>query len=117
MYIYVLTFDIRYAREKSLFTGDKKMLERDLEHKFKKEVQKRLNAFVWKFVSPGIAGVPDRLVILPNGRCIFAELKKEGETLRPLQLYRRRQLQKMGMTVWVIDSNEKIREFINAYKV
>lgn len=93
------------------------MLESDLEHKFKNEVQKRLNALVWKFTSPGIAGVPDRLIILPNGKCVFAELKKKGETLRPLQLYRRQQLQKMHMAVWVIDSEEKIQEFVNAYKV
>lgn len=49
-----------------------------------------------KFISPGIAGVPDRIVILPCGKIGFAEMKAPGKKPRQLQkavirdLYRRR---------------------------
>ena len=49
-----------------------------------------------KFISPGIAGVPDRIVILPGGKIGFAEMKAPGKKPRRLQkavirdLYRRR---------------------------
>ena len=49
-----------------------------------------------KFTSPGTAGVPDRIVILPGGKIGFAEMKAPGKKPRRLQkavirdLYRRR---------------------------
>ena len=46
------------------------MLEKELEKKFKYQIEKR-GAMVLKFVSPGKAGVPDRLVLLPYGRAVF----------------------------------------------
>lgn len=47
----------------------------------------------WKFVSPGRAGVPDRIVVLPDGRVIFVELKTDTGQLRPIQIYQHRELQ------------------------
>ena len=49
-----------------------------------------------KFTSPGMTGVPDRIVILPGGKIGFAELKAPEKKPRRLQkavirdLYRRR---------------------------
>ena len=61
-----------------------------------------------KFVSPGLDGVPDRLILLPGGRIAFAELKAPGKTLRPLQKRRKRQLEALGFRVYVIDNTEQI---------
>ena len=61
-----------------------------------------------KFVSPGLDGVPDRLILLPGGKAAFAELKAPGKTLRPLQAVRKRQLENLGFRVFVIDSTEQI---------
>lgn len=69
-----------------------------------------------KFVSPGMAGIPDRLVLLPRGRIYFVELKAPGKNLRPLQLKRKRQLEALGFKVYVIDSYEKIQLFIDEVK-
>ena len=41
------------------------MLEKDIEEKLRNKV-KKLGGKAYKFVSPGNAGVPDRLVILPR---------------------------------------------------
>ena len=61
-----------------------------------------------KFVSPGLDGVPDRLILLPGGRMVFAETKAPGKPLRPLQRRRKRQLEALGFRVYVIDSTEQI---------
>ena len=61
-----------------------------------------------KFISPGLDGVPDRLVLLPGGRIAFIELKAPGKTLRPLQVRRKRQLEALGFSVYCIDSPEQI---------
>lgn len=61
-----------------------------------------------KFVSPGFDGVPDRLLLLPNSRMAFAELKAPGKQLRPLQKRRKRQLEALGFRVFVIDNTDQI---------
>lgn len=61
-----------------------------------------------KFVSPGFDGVPDRLLLLPNGCMAFAELKAPGKQLRPLQKRRKRQLEALGFRVFVIDNTDQI---------
>ncbi len=69
-----------------------------------------------KFVSPGMVGIPDRLILLPRGRIYFVELKAPGKNLRPLQVKRKRQLEALGFKVYVIDSYEKIQLFIDEVK-
>lgn len=61
-----------------------------------------------KFVSPGLDGVPDRIVLLPDKKMAFVELKATGKKLRPLQEKRRRQLEALGFPVYVIDGVEQI---------
>lgn len=87
------------------------MLESKIEKRLKREVEK-IGGLSLKFTSPGMAGVPDRLVLLPKGRIYFVELKAPGKTLRPLQIKRKEQLENLGFKVYVIDSYKKIKEFI-----
>jgi anti-sigma factor ChrR (cupin superfamily) len=60
------------------------MLERDVERLLCEGV-KALGGKAWKWVSPGSAGVPDRLVLLPNGEVWMIELKTEAGKLTALQ--------------------------------
>ena len=83
------------------------MREREVEKALTKEVKKR-GGLALKFVSPGMAGVPDRLVLMKGGVLIFVELKAPGELMRPLQIRRKRQLESLGFLVYCIDSKEKI---------
>lgn len=72
----------------------------------------KLGGKAFKFSSPGNNGVPDRIVLL-DGKCYFVELKKQGEDLRPLQKVVKKRFKKLGFKVYVIDSLEKVGEFIN----
>lgn len=69
-----------------------------------------------KLVSPGLAGVPDRLLLFTGGRMAFCEVKALGEKPRPLQEYRMEQLRKLGFRVYVVDGAEKIEEMLDELK-
>ena len=83
------------------------MREKSIESKLAAEVRKH-GGLAPKFVSPGLDGVPDRLLLLPDGRMAFAELKAPGKQLRPLQIRRKRQLETLGFRVFVIDNTDQI---------
>lgn len=83
------------------------MRERQIEQQLVAAVRKR-NGLCPKWVSPGLDGVPDRIILLPGGRIAFAELKAPGKTLRTQQRYRKAQLERLGFKVYVIDGKEQI---------
>lgn len=66
-----------------------------------------------KFVSPGLRGVMDRLVLKRGGHVAFAEIKKPGEIPDPLQRKRREEFEAMGFPVYTIDSLAAIEKFID----
>lgn len=65
-----------------------------------------------KWVAPGHRGVPDRIVILPNGKVVFVELKAQHKKLSPLQLKWASTLKKMNQTCYVLDSKVDVDRFI-----
>jgi len=69
---------------------------------------KKMGGMAVKFVSPGLDGVPDRIVLLPGRKMAFVELKAPGNKPRPLQEKRKRQLEALGFPVYVIDGEEQI---------
>lgn len=83
------------------------MRESMVEKKLSAAVKKRGGMSV-KFISPGLDGVPDRIVLLPKGKWAFVELKAPGKEMRPLQLKRKSQLETLGVRVYCIDNTEMI---------
>jgi hypothetical protein len=83
------------------------MREKQIEQKLTLMV-KSAGGIAPKFVSPGFAGMPDRLVLLPNGVFAFAELKAPGMHPRALQVARHEMLRRLGFRVYVIDGIEQI---------
>lgn len=92
------------------------MLEKDLEAKFRQSV-KEAGGIAFKFVSPGNAGVPDRLVVLPGGRIGFVELKVNGNKPTALQKRQMERLKKLGCFVCVLDNVALIPEVIAGIKL
>lgn len=88
------------------------MKEKQLENKLRMAI-KKAGGIAPKFVSPGFDGMPDRLILLPDGIIAFVELKAPGKKPRPLQLARHRLLRSLGFRVYVIDSEEQIGELLN----
>lgn len=87
------------------------MLEKEIEQKLVKEVKKK-GGIAPKWVSPGFAGVPDRLVLLPKGKIAFVEVKAPGKVARPLQKARHRLLRKLGFRVYVLDDEKDIPDIL-----
>lgn len=85
--------------------------ESAIERTFTKKVAKAGGRAI-KFVSPGLRGVMDRIVLKPGGVVVFVELKKKGEIPEPLQLKRREEFEALGFRVYTIDSLTAIEEFI-----
>ena len=83
------------------------MREKTVESKLVKAV-KSMGGRAPKFTSPGLDGVPDRLVLLPGGKMAFIELKAPDKNLRPLQVRRKRQLESLGFLVYCMDRPEQI---------
>lgn len=88
------------------------MREKTIEQKLVKAA-KRHGGICPKFVSPGMSGMPDRIVLLPGGRCGFVEVKAPGKAARPLQESRHRMLRCLGFRTFVLDDEEQIGGIID----
>ena len=88
------------------------MRETSIERHLVKETEKR-GGIAPKLVSPGTAGLPDRLVLLPGCGVAFVELKAPGEKPRPIQRRRIRELVGLGCSVYVVDSKERVVEVLD----
>lgn len=86
--------------------------EKDIEVFLRQKI-KSAGGLCLKFVSPGWAGAPDRLCLLPGGKIFFVELKRPGERPRKIQLKRHEELRKLGFSVYVIDGKEYVLDLID----
>lgn len=81
--------------------------EKTIERKLVRAV-KMMGGLAPKFVSPGLDGVPDRIILLPGCKAAFVELKADGKKPRPLQLLRKRQFEALGFKVYCVCAEEQI---------
>ena len=86
--------------------------EKQIEQGLVKAV-KNMGGIAPKFVSPGFDGMPDRIVLLPYGKFAFVEVKAPGEKMRALQIRRKQQLERVGFSVYCLDSLEQIRPILD----
>lgn len=86
------------------------MRESKIEEYLKNEVGK-YSGLCLKFTS-SVSGVPDRIVILPDNRIYFVELKQEKGRLSKIQKYMHRQFEKRGVPVYVPYSKSDVNKFI-----
>lgn len=80
--------------------------------KYLTEQVKARNGICLKFASATEAGYPDRLICLPGGITVWAELKSKGKKPARLQQMRHALLRKLGYRVYVIDSKDGVRKLI-----
>lgn len=82
------------------------MREKNIEQQLVKETKRR-GGLCEKW-NAGTVGWPDRIVLLPDGKVGFVEVKVPGEKPRPIQYHRHKQLRQLGYKVFVLDHPEQI---------
>lgn len=86
------------------------MKEKEIEKILAREV-KKLGGRAYKWVSPGNAGVPDRIVIFPNTPPVFVELKTDTGKLSALQEAQIKRLRELGQKVSVAKGIDGVSQF------
>lgn len=85
-----------------------------LESKLQSKMIKLAEASGWyviKLIKTNKNGIPD-LFMIRDGRVVFFEVKREGGKPRPLQEYRIKELQNVGVEVYVCDNIETFKNII-----
>jgi len=97
----------------SLFTDDNP-LEKEIEAYFRNRI-KANGGEAYKFSSPARRGVPDRLVVLPNGEVYFVEFKRKGKPLTVGQKAEHDRLSKLNQRCFVIDSKDGVDKWLRSH--
>ena len=87
-----------------------KSSEKYLERKLVKAVE-QVGGMCIKIHNPYYRGLPDRLVIMPDGSTVWVELKTLGKKPTKLQELAHAELRKREQAVYIIDSEAKLNEF------
>ena len=108
--LYAYNMDTLYARIEC--TREDAMLEKEIEKKLR-ERMKEIGGFCYKWVSPGNAGVPDRICIFPSGRVVFVEVKRKNGRLsavQRVQIERLRRCRQEVATIWSVQGVDRMVE-------
>lgn len=65
-----------------------------------------------KFVSPGFAGVPDRIVLSNTGRVLFIEFKAPGQKPRRTQPKVIAMMRQLGHRVELVDTHAQVHKLL-----
>lgn len=87
------------------------MKESAIEARLVRMVRER-GGLCYKFVSPNQPGVPDRIIITPQGRVIFVELKTEIGRLAKIQKWQISEMQKRNADVRVIKGLDQVKALV-----
>ncbi|HEM4925534.1 TPA: VRR-NUC domain-containing protein [Streptococcus suis] len=87
------------------------MQEKQIEQKLVREVKNR-DGLCIKLM--GMVGIPDRMVLMPNGKIGFVEVKAPDKKPRAIQIKRMKQLSALGFLCFVLDDVSEIGEILDA---
>ena len=73
---------------------------------------KNLGGVAYKFTAPNNSGVPDRIVLMPGGKTVFVELKREGGQLTVLQRRQITRIKNLGCRVEVLHGLAEVSNFL-----
>ena len=93
------------------------MLEKDIERRLGERLV-RMGCIYYKFVSPGQRGVPDRIVICPDGTLVFVELKRPGGRMATLQSVQQARLRRRGQLVeeiWTVGEAARFVDWVGRF--
>lgn len=94
-------------------TNEEEMNEKLIEKKLSDGVR-RAGGMALKFGTSYHRGMPDRIVLLPDGKVQFVELKTTGQKPTALQIQAMARLRELGFTVEVIDTQDGLNKFFES---
>ena len=68
---------------------------------------------VVKGLFPWDRGMPDLIVIWPDGRVHWVEVKREGEQAAAMQRFQMRELARRDQAVYIVEGEEGVRLYID----
>lgn len=89
------------------------MLEKVIERQLVKSI-KACGGWCIKVNTLSACGFPDRMVLMPNGKIGFVEVKAPGKKPRAIQVKRIKQLRDLGFQCFVVDDVSEIGEILDA---
>lgn len=90
-----------------------RVLEKDVERYLKRRVEQDLKGKCIKIPAIYEEGIPDRLLVLPEGRIAFVELKRpKGGVLAPKQEYWHMVLRRLGCKVYVVKNCAEVEAML-----
>lgn len=96
-------------------TGHAEVSEKEIE-KYLVRCTREMGLPCLKYSNPNMVGYPDRLIVLPQGRVVWVELKSRGCRPSKIQQARIDSLRESGHPVFVIDSRTEVDNLINSLK-
>ena len=89
--------------------------EKLIEKKLREQIRK-MGGLALKLESQHFTGLPDRMILMPEGRIYFVETKSTGDKPRKRQLLVHQRLGDLGFSVDVIDDMEGLIKFLEDLK-
>lgn len=74
---------------------------------------KKVGGFCFKLLANYVAGLPDRICLLPGGIIFFAEIKTTNKKPTKIQSVIHKKIRNLGFEVFVIDSSKQINAILN----
>ncbi len=87
------------------------MRESEIERRLVQQVRKH-GGLCYKFTSPGNPGVPDRIIITPDGRTVYVELKTEVGHLANIQQWQIAEMRRRGADVRVAKGLPAVQQLV-----
>lgn len=101
--------EIKKGRERKIQV--KKLSEKNIE-RFLTNKMKEMGGASYKFISPGNAGMPDRLIITKTGGVFLVELKTEKGRLSKIQKAQIKKLRDKGVKVFITYGFNEVEDFL-----
>ena len=102
---------------------DQKKIERIVRHadvsekaieRYLYDTVRKLGGLCLKYTNPNMVGYPDRVVLLPEGKTVWVELKSAGQRPEKRQAVRFAEMARIGHPVYVADSREAVNRIFES---